>query len=77
LGMEASGANRWTGAIYNSDNGKTYSGGLTLINPDLLRVRGCILFILCGGENWTRATPSPGDKKLADDAACPQRNAAP
>ena len=77
LGMKASGANQWTGQIYNSENGKTYSGGLTLINPDVLRVRGCVLFILCGGENWTRAAPLAGDKKLPDGAACSQRNAAP
>jgi len=43
LGMTASGPNQWVGRIYNSDNGKTYSGGLTLVDADVLRVRGCIL----------------------------------
>jgi uncharacterized protein (DUF2147 family) len=75
LGMKANGANQWAGAIYNSDNGKTYSGGLTLINPDVLRVRGCVFLILCGGENWTRAELAGEDKKLPDDAACSQNNA--
>ena len=70
LGMTASGPNQWAGQIYNSENGKTYSGGLTLINPDVLRVRGCIFFILCGGENWTRAVLTAEDKKLPDGAAC-------
>jgi uncharacterized protein (DUF2147 family) len=54
LGMTASGPNQWAGRIYNSDNGKTYSGGLTLVDADVLRVRGCIFGFLCGGENWTR-----------------------
>ncbi|SRR5258706_4595779 len=77
LGMKASGTNQWAGGIYNSDDGKTYSGGLTLISPDVLRVRGCVLIILCGGENWTRATSSVGDKKLPQRAACLQRDAVP
>jgi uncharacterized protein (DUF2147 family) len=76
LGMKASGANQWSGQIYNSENGKTYSGGLTLINPDVLRVRGCIFAILCGGENWTRAQVTAQDEKLPEGAACSQRDAA-
>ena len=54
LGLKASGPNRWGGALYNSQNGKTYTGGITLLGPDRVRVRGCVLAILCGGENWTR-----------------------
>ena len=43
------------GKIYNSDNGKTYSGKLTLVSPDLLRVRGFIGISLIGGSTtWTR-----------------------
>jgi len=74
LGMKESEANQWVGQIYNSDNGKTYSGGLTLINPDLLRVRGCIFLILCGGENWTRAILTTQDKKLPEGAICASGN---
>ena len=75
LGMKAGGPNQWAGQIYNSENGKTYSGGLTLINPDVLRVRGCIFGILCGGENWTRAALTAEDKKLPEGAACSQPEA--
>jgi uncharacterized protein (DUF2147 family) len=75
IGMKASGTNQWAGQIYNSDNGKIYSGGLTLINPDMLRVRGCIFLILCGGENWSRAGLTAEDKKLPDGAACSQNDA--
>jgi uncharacterized protein (DUF2147 family) len=75
LGMTASGPNQWAGQIYNSENGKTYSGGLTLINSDVLRVRGCIFRILCGGENWSRAALTAEDKKLPEGAACSQPKA--
>ena len=47
LGMTASGPNQWAGRIYNSENGKTYSGG-HLVTPDMLRVRGRIFGILWG-----------------------------
>jgi uncharacterized protein (DUF2147 family) len=74
LGMRSSGANQWVGQIYNSENGRTYSGGLTLINPDVLRVRGCLFGILCGGENWTRVPLPVNDRKSAPEAAvCLQR----
>lgn len=59
--------NRWEGQIYNSENGKTYDASITLESADALRVEGCVLGILCGGETWTRhkgpttaAAPAPG-----------------
>ena len=61
LGMKASGPDHWGGALYNSQNGKTYSGGVTLLAPDRVRVRGCVLAILCGGENWTRVNQADED----------------
>ena len=57
------------------DNGKTYSGGLTLINPHMLRVRGCLFAILCGGENWSRSELTAQDKTLPQSVACPRNNA--
>lgn len=47
----------WTdGKIYNSDNGKTYRGRMTLISYDQLNVRGFIGIPLLGGSTtWTRA----------------------
>jgi uncharacterized protein (DUF2147 family) len=52
IGMKPA-ANRWEGSIYNPENGKIYSGNITLRQPDVLRVEGCLL-VFCGGENWTR-----------------------
>jgi len=51
------GDNLWkNGKIYNSDNGKIYSGKMTLISPDQLNVRGFIGISLIGGSTtWTRS----------------------
>jgi uncharacterized protein (DUF2147 family) len=54
LGMQPTRPNRWEGEIYNAQNGKTYSGSITLTGPDELRIDGCVLGFFCGGQNWTR-----------------------
>lgn len=58
LGMAQSKVNQWDGKIYNSQDGNTYSANIKLENPDTLRVQGCFLGILCGGENWSRVDPA-------------------
>ena len=57
LGMTQSRADQWDGQIYNSEDGHTYSASIRLVDPNTLRVQGCFLGFLCGGENWTRAEP--------------------
>jgi uncharacterized protein (DUF2147 family) len=49
-------SNRWDGRIYNIDDGKTYTGTLTLKSEGQLRVEGCVA-IVCSGETWTRQAP--------------------
>jgi uncharacterized protein (DUF2147 family) len=44
----------WEGEVYNADNGKTYRSRISLAEADVLRIEGCVLGFLCGGENWTR-----------------------
>ena len=61
MGMKAGAPNSWDGALYNSQNGKTYTGAITLLAPDRVRVRGCVLAILCGGQNWTRVNQTDED----------------
>jgi uncharacterized protein (DUF2147 family) len=56
LGMTPSEPNLWTGEIYNSEDGHTYSAKIKLASPDVLRVEGCVLGFLCGGQNWTRTS---------------------
>lgn len=51
--MRATGQLRWSGHIYNSDDGGTYSSNLTLLSADRLKVEGCV-GALCGGEVWIR-----------------------
>jgi len=47
------GGGRWSGLIYNADDGKTYESHVSLAGPNQLRVEGCV-GVLCGGETWTR-----------------------
>src|SRR5207237_6319233 len=53
-GMRATGPGKWSGQIYNADDGSTYASNVSVTGPDTLRVEGCV-GALCGGENWTRA----------------------
>ena len=54
LGMHPVGPERWTGQIYNADDGSTYASSVTVTGADALRVEGCV-GALCGGETWSRA----------------------
>lgn len=65
-GMTANGPNRWDGEIYNTQDGRIYTSHISLSSADVLRVEGCVLGFLCGGQDWTRvknpeaAAPHPG-----------------
>ena len=52
-GMHASGPGKWSGQIYNADDGSTYASHVSVTGADTLRVEGCV-GALCGGETWTR-----------------------
>ena len=56
LNMQQKQPDRWDGEVYNAQNGKTYDSHISLVNPDTLRIEGCVLGFLCGGENWTRVS---------------------
>jgi uncharacterized protein (DUF2147 family) len=51
--MHQSGPSKWSGQIYNADDGNSYASSISLSGPDTLRVEGCV-GALCGGETWTR-----------------------
>ncbi len=53
-GMRPTGPNRWSGQIYNADDGKIYESHIALMDAKTLRVEGCV-GPLCGGETWARA----------------------
>lgn len=52
-GMRATGPNKWSGRIYNADDGKSYASNISVTGPATLRVEGCV-GPLCGGETWSR-----------------------
>jgi len=54
MGMRPSGPNKWSGQIYNADDGNSYASNISVAGPDSLRVEGCVGGVLCGGESWTR-----------------------
>lgn len=80
LDMQQTEANRWEGQIYNSNNGKTYAANLSMAGIDALRVRGCVLGVLCGGEVWTRVKadppPAPQQQQRSTGAATNATSAA-
>jgi uncharacterized protein (DUF2147 family) len=52
--MRPSGPNKWSGRIYNADDGKSYTSNISVSGPAALRVEGCV-GALCGGETWSRS----------------------
>ena len=52
--LPPSGPNKWSGQIYNADDGNSYASNISVSGPDTLRVEGCV-GALCGGETWTRS----------------------
>jgi len=53
LDMEPAGPGRWSGQLYNTDDGRSLRGNLVDRGPNILRVEGCV-GTRCGGENLTR-----------------------
>src|ERR1700730_14659214 len=53
-GMRPSGPNRWSGQIYNADDGRSYASNISVSGPDSLTVEGCV-GVFCAGETWTRS----------------------
>jgi len=54
-GMRPAGPNKWSGQIYNADDGKTYASNISVVGPDTLRVEGCVGGF-CGGEDWSKTS---------------------
>ena len=55
LSMKPDGDKKWSGQVYNAEDGKTYSGNLTEQGPNAVRLNGCALGgLVCKGQDWTR-----------------------
>jgi uncharacterized protein (DUF2147 family) len=57
LGMKPSGTpDQWSGDVYNSQDGKTYSGSFSMTGANTAELRGCVLGgLICKSQTWTRA----------------------
>lgn len=54
-GAAKSGDNAWKGDLLNLEDGKTYSGVVTLVSPASLNLKGCALGgLICKDENLTK-----------------------
>jgi uncharacterized protein (DUF2147 family) len=56
IDMKPEAADTWSGQVYNAEDGKTYSGSITLVDPKKLTLKGCALGgLICKSQTWTRA----------------------
>ena len=57
LGMKPSGTpEQWKGEVYNAEDGKTYTGYITLQDANSLKLQGCVLGgLICKSDTWSRA----------------------
>lgn len=54
-GGKKTGKASWKGKLYNTLDGKTYNGTLTLLDKKHLKLEGCVLGgLICQGPTWTR-----------------------
>jgi uncharacterized protein (DUF2147 family) len=55
IGMKPSGPDKWDGQVYNAEDGKTYSGSVTMTGTSTLNLQGCALAgLICKSQIWTR-----------------------
>ena len=56
---------KWSGEIYNSNNGKMYGASISLADENTLDLEGCLVWPLCQTQKWTRVkTPPPNAAPL-------------
>lgn len=53
--MAPAGPDRWSGTIYNADDGHVYRAHLMVTDPDKAVLEGCMLVVLCRGHTWKRS----------------------
>jgi uncharacterized protein (DUF2147 family) len=53
-GAQKTAENKWEGDLLNLEDGKTYSGVVTLESASTLNLKGCVMGILCKGETWRK-----------------------
>jgi uncharacterized protein (DUF2147 family) len=53
ISMQPNGPGKWSGRLYNDDDGMIYPGNLIELGPSSIKIEGCSGGI-CGGDNLTR-----------------------
>jgi uncharacterized protein (DUF2147 family) len=51
--LQPIGPGKWSGTLYNVENGNTYEGHLLDVGPRTIRIEGCAIGI-CGGQDLSR-----------------------
>lgn len=77
MGMKTAANGEWEGQIYNPRDGKVYEAHMTLPGPNALKIEGCMLGFLCGGETWTRTEPTTTGSAATNAAAAKPRSYCP
>jgi len=54
-GLAPDGPDKWSGRIYNADDGKTYQASFQVQSERTAKVQGCVLSVLCKSHTWTRS----------------------
>jgi len=49
----------YEGEIYNPEDGNVYSGSVEVLSVDLIRLKGCVLYVLCQEQDWSRIPQEP------------------
>src|ERR1044072_1588163 len=50
---------KWTGEVYNSQNGKNYTASISLADENTLNLEGSLVWPLCQTQQWTRVKNPP------------------
>jgi uncharacterized protein (DUF2147 family) len=54
-GAKKSGDKAWSGKLYNTQDGQTYNGTVTVVSKNTLKLEGCVLGgLVCQGPTWSR-----------------------
>ncbi len=53
--MKPAGPNEWSGAIYNYEDGQTYSGKVKVLGGNSIQIGGCVMGgMICQSKTWTK-----------------------
>ena len=44
----------YEGEIYNPEDGNVYAGSVQVLGPNRIKLKGCVLYVLCQEQEWRR-----------------------